>query len=273
MASETQDRSAQGQSGLPEFDAPPVFETVFGVRFPKLKWDIPHFGLYWDAIRADYPKFEVHPPLMEPGPKKGTLEGITLQLTTTPEARCWFLEEGGGRLIQVQHDGFFYNWRKGTPEEEYPRYEQSIRPAFEAEWDRFREFLSGEEIGVSEVVECEATYVNHFERGREWKSAEDLRGVVRWWAGTPEVLPTPKAISIQARFQVDTDMLDVTLTPAVRREGGLEILRFQLTVKGQPASSDPSDVMVWMDRARATIVRSFTNLTTEKMHKIWKRTS
>ena len=44
MARKTQDRAQSTSATLPEFDAPPLFETVFGVRFPTLKgWDVRHF--------------------------------------------------------------------------------------------------------------------------------------------------------------------------------------------------------------------------------------
>lgn len=278
MARETQDHSVSRQSPLPEFEAPPLFETVFGVRFPRLRhWDVPHFGLYWERIREEYPEFEVKSPLAEPGQSKAKALGerVSLQLATFPQFRCWFLASGRNRLLQLQHDGFFHSWRKVTQDEVYPRYMPVIRPAFAHEWQRFTHFLADEGIGRPHVVECEATYVNHFEKDREWSSFADLGNVVRWWASgrTTDVLPGPDSVQISARIAVGEDVLNVALTPIIRRHDELEVLQLTLSVKGAPASSEIADVMAWMDDARETIVRGFTDLTTERMHKLWKRKS
>ena len=273
MARKTQDRAQSTSATLPEFDAPPLFETVFGVRFPTLKgWDVRHFGLFWDQVRADYPKFEVKPPLQGPGPHRGLgAEGIVVQLVTEPQLRCWYLVEDGTRLLQIQHDGFFHNWRKVTLEEVYPRY-ATIRPALEREWSRFHTFLAAQGIDSPEVVECEATYINHFEKGREWSSTADLPKVLKWWGTASPALEFTR-LALNASVQAGEHTLDLVLAPAVRRNDKHEIVQLNLTVKGRPASSETSDVMEWMDSARAAIVRGFTDLTTDGMHALWRRTS
>jgi len=36
---------------LPDFNEPPVIETVLGLQFDSLEsFSIPHFGLYWSKI-------------------------------------------------------------------------------------------------------------------------------------------------------------------------------------------------------------------------------
>src|SRR5918912_130133 len=53
---------------LPAFDNPPVIETAVGVEFsPLQKWSIPHYGLFWHHIKADYPVTRtIFPPLPAP---------------------------------------------------------------------------------------------------------------------------------------------------------------------------------------------------------------
>ena len=47
---------------LPDFNEPPVIETVLGLQFDPIEsFNVPHFGLYWSKIRADYPTFDVQP--------------------------------------------------------------------------------------------------------------------------------------------------------------------------------------------------------------------
>ncbi len=43
----------------PDYDVPPVIETALGIEFSPLeKWNLPHFGLYWNAIRQKYQEGE-----------------------------------------------------------------------------------------------------------------------------------------------------------------------------------------------------------------------
>src|SRR5690349_7478069 len=53
------------KSDLPDFRTPPAIETLVGFCFAPLKgWQTPFFGLFWNAIRKDYPRVEVQPFLM-----------------------------------------------------------------------------------------------------------------------------------------------------------------------------------------------------------------
>lgn len=260
-----------GSPSLPEFDAPPLFETVLAVRFPGLKgWDLRHFGLFWDYVREDFPRFETKQPLAAPRTlSDGPPAFIEIQMLSEPDVRGWYLIPDGTRLLQLQRDAFIHNWRKVTLEETYPRYVAAIRPAFELEWSRFLSFLDQEGIDKPTVVESEVTYVNHFEQGREWSSMADLAEVVRWWSPNG---PSAERIRLTATVPTEGHNLEVTLFPAVRRSDKKELIQLNLTVKGQPKSAEKEEILEWMDRARAVIVRGFADLTTEKMHRIWRRT-
>jgi len=49
---------------LPDYTLPPVIETVLGVQFrPLANFSVLHFGLYWEKVREEYPKYEIQPPL------------------------------------------------------------------------------------------------------------------------------------------------------------------------------------------------------------------
>src|SRR2546422_7857982 len=131
------------------FEEPPVVETVHGVEFTPLEgFRVPHFGLYWQAIRGEYPTTEVKPPIASAIERFGVeaqgTEAIELEiLRGEPPLRCWFINEAQGRLIQLQWDRFLHNWRKaGDP---YPRYPETKR-IFAAEWDRFQTFLRSNNI-------------------------------------------------------------------------------------------------------------------------------
>jgi len=266
-------------SPLLNFDDPPVVETVLGVEFASLdRWSIPHFGLFWNEIRSEYPRHVVQAAsetLPERfGEERTKPQGIRIELLTQPRMRCWFHDASESRLIQVQSDRFAHNWRKRGPTEEYPRYD-TIRPRFEAEWRRFCAFVEREQLGEPSVSQCEVTYVNQIEQGPAWSSLGDLSKVVTFWTKyNSEQLPEPEGIltrtthilpNLKARFYVE-------LQHAVRADLK-EVLQLSLTVRGRPTSGRLGDVLSWMDEARKAIVLTFVDLTTPRMHQLWKRRS
>ena len=136
--------SEKQETKLPSYGKPPVVEVAMSVQFRGLpRLNSAYLGLLWDRYRKTYPKAEHHPPIaaVNEGFESPTAStpGIIVE-PTFPVPRCWFVNETGTRLIQVQQDRFILNWRKLDTEEKYPRYSE-IRENFEEEWARFEEFV------------------------------------------------------------------------------------------------------------------------------------
>lgn len=247
-----------------KFENPPIVEKLMGIQFAPLeKWSIPHFGLFWEEIRDSFPKFSIQPPLVS--------EAFTPK---TPEeaVRCWFFHESQTKIIQVQRDRFLYNWQKPTGFEQYPHY-ASIRPEFEKSLLGFYKFLDKNQIDQPSINQCEITYVDHLERGREWQQLSDLPNVINGWSGMSGRLltPNPDFLTIQIAYplpDIDGNLL-ITFQPAFRHEDQTEVFQIRVTVTGVPASRDVDDVMLWFDSGRDFAVQGFVDLTTEKMHDLW----
>lgn len=265
---------------LPEFDAPPVTETLLGVQFNRLEnWGVPHFGLFWKLVHEEYPKFEVQPPLTQEierfGPEDMRFPS-RLVLRQEPPVRCWFLNEPGGRLLQLQNGHFIHNWRRMDESDTYPRYDQTIRPAFESEWRRFCEFLGTAQIAEPKITQCEVTYVNHIAHGDGWECPADLPNVFPCWSGgsSGSFLPTPETVVLNANYVLPNQQgrLHISMEPVIRASDAKEILQLTLRVRGRPDSSHLADVLKWFDLGREWVVRGFTDFTSSDMHKLWKRT-
>src|SRR5205807_662628 len=117
---------------------------------------------------------EEHPPLppLAPEPLPGTptpVPSVQLQLETTPlPARFWFMNEARTTLVQVQQDRFVQNWRRGRPDERYPRY-RTLLPSFVEHFRAFADFVAAEKVGEIIPNACEVTYVNPLPRGHGWE--------------------------------------------------------------------------------------------------------
>jgi len=272
---------AQQLPPLPEFDNPPVSEVVFSVQFTPLeKWRSPHGGMYWSVIQSDYPNTETLLPLSPQIEKFGEefwerSSGVAVQLVKPDITRFWFLDAEGVNLIQVQQDRFIINWRRVKGTEVYPRYKEEIRPRFEREWARFREFLAESNIGVPEVSQCEVTYVNDIPIGEgEDAFTESLSLFSPWWGeGSESFLPRPEVLTVSGTFQMPQKKgrLRFTAQHMRRRRDNASVVQLRLVARGKPNSNSDEDVMKWMDLGREWIVRGFTDLTSPEAHKKWGR--
>ncbi len=263
---------------MPSYKNPPVVETVLGVEFrPLTKWSIPHFGLFWQKVRDSFPRFESQAPLVSQIeqfelPKQ---QVPSIELVDQLESRVWYISEDDRRLIQLQRNRFLHNWRKGDSDVEYPRYEKTILPSFQQHWSRYLEFLDAEGLDSPNVIQCEVTYVNHIPKGDGWTTIADWHQVFRMLGASAaqEFLPAPESGKFNLNYVIadKKGRLRVTANSAVRNSDGRQIIHLQLTARGNPSSSSTNDIVAWLNLGREWIVRGFTNITTESMHKIWER--
>ncbi len=239
---------------------------------------MPYFGLYWNEIRREYPKFLVQPPLGSQVERFGSdarvVPALTLEFGDASRSRCWFFHENDVQLLQLQDSRLILNWRKLTEKTEYPHYGQ-FRPRFEAEWKRFDAFLRTTDLPTPAVVQCEVTYVNIIPRGSGWNDFSELERVTPAWSGRHEWLPGPESVALNARYLIPNDLgrLHVALQPVIRNVDAAEVLQLTLTARGRPRSSDLEGILEWFDLGHEWIVRGFTDLTSEGMHKLWMRSS
>lgn len=265
-------------SGLPDFAQPPVDETALSIQFAPIPgFSVPHFGLYWARVRNEYPRFELQQPISNVteqfGPDLPFGKQLGITFLELPEIRCWFLDQSGSRLVQVQRDRLVHNWRKVTGTETYPRY-PALRASLQIEWGRFCDFLKDEKLERPKINQCEVSYVNNIEYGKGWKDYGELDKVIAALA-TPKqkgrFLPDPERATMQVTYCLEENAgrLYVSFIPVIRGRDGKEVLQMTLTARGAPKSSSEDDVFGWLDLGRKWIVRGFADFTTVEMHSIW----
>ncbi len=272
-------RSIEKPKNLPAYKHPPVHETAMGVQFePIQNWVVPHFGLFWEGIRNQYPLTETHEFIIS------SLESEELRfnppdptpILLPPDAvRCWFMTQAKSELLQVQKDRFIRTWRKVTGQEDYPRYDRMLRAAFKKDLEGFVEFAQSQGLGDVKVEQCDLMYINHLDQDEGWTSFEDLPKVFASWSGsvTEGFLPAPEIASYNAAYRLPNGQgrLRASLEYKMRTRDQKRILELRLVARGRPNGPGVDGVLDWMDMAREWIVRGFTDLTTPQMHKIWQR--
>jgi uncharacterized protein (TIGR04255 family) len=256
---------------LPDYENPPAQETWMAFAFAPLPWRVPHFGAFWSMLKEDYPTFEVHPPI---GEFNFEFSAVPPGTITNLPVRCWFKNDQSNRLIQVQNNHFFHNWRRPKPTAPYLHYDE-LKPVFEREWGRFCDFVDQYDLGKPNVLSCEVAYVNHLDRGIGWENFSDLSVVFpsfgdfrgRNFLGKPETM----LVSGSYVMPSNEGRLRVLVQPAVRQSDGKEIIQLTITGSCRPASSEKSELMRCIDFCREWVVRGFDDLTSAEMHRIWRK--
>lgn len=270
---------------LPDFENPPVVEVALSVQFDPVK-DLraPIVGFFWNEVRDRFPVIHEQPPL-EPVyerfgvPADTAKGGIQLRLIDSPPpSRCWFVNESGTELIQVQNDRFIHNWRKISGQGVYPRYE-TLRETFRSELNRFHNFLAGHKLSPLVPNQCEVTYVNHIVAGESWKSHAEYPTIFSPVGShfSDEFLPQPEDARFDLRFVIPDSSgnpvgrLHVHVEPVLRTGDLLPMYLLVLTARGEPAGTEVDAVMSFLDIGREWVVRGFASLTTTEMHRVWRR--
>jgi uncharacterized protein (TIGR04255 family) len=264
---------------LADFDNPPVVETVLSAQFERLAaMRTVHLGLFWRKVQMRFPKAEDRPvlaPMFERFPEPSTAGGrIRFEAIEIPKLpRLWLLNNPETEMIQIQDDRFIKNWRKAGEEDPYPHYEPVIKPAFERDFQDFQSFLREEGLGEVKVNQCEVTYVNHLVSGEGWQQLGEIDRLFTFCKPTAIPVPgTAEDYRVQIRFPIPNEdgkpigRLHVDVQPAVRAGDGRPMYVVNLTARGQYGEG-----FGFFDIGRQWIVKSFEQLTTDHMHRIWRK--
>ncbi len=258
---------------LPEFERPPLIETVIGFQFHPLRLlTAAHLGLFWQAIRGEWPhaaETEAMGQIAEQLEPASSWVQPGLEVKLTPSVRLRFTNDTGDRMIQVENGWLVLNWRRNASSTEYPRFER-IRECFEEVRRQFDHFLSEQDMGSVEPNLWEVNYINAIPRTSLWERPAD------WPRLLPRLL-APASLSSVEELQTATASWSFTLAGAQGRlritsEHGQideqqEALLLSLVARGPARSAQ--EVVEGLERGHVAIVRSFEEITSAEAHAHW----
>jgi uncharacterized protein (TIGR04255 family) len=233
-----------------EFVKEPLTEVVFGVEFNALDFSSVHFGLYWEAIRERFPNKPLdRPPI-------GEVELFNILPTLR---RVWFESEDKKQLIQLQSNRFHYNWRRQSPDEKYPHYDD-IYPKFIEEWNKFQNWWISTEDVPLQPTRYELTYLNQIDERLGWQNEEDYPKIFSI-IGSPwgELPLNANAFSLNLGFALPEKQgsLTVRANQGINPKENSSVVILNLT-----ASHDGTGVAIdhWFEVAHRSIVDMFISL-------------
>jgi uncharacterized protein (TIGR04255 family) len=267
---------------LPSFEDPPVNEVALAVTFnspPALT--VAHLGHFWYAeLRSELPEVEEQPPYLTPIESLGpaTPAPISLELSARPPSpRLWARSTDGTKLIQLQRGWMAFNWRDAPGSSAaYPRWPR-VEELFLRYFRLFRAFLDKEQLGRLEVTQCEVTYINNIKSDGVWHDHGELHRVLSLLKRPSGFLRHSETTQLATTFRlrdadgVDRGRLHVNAQPAFQVTDNSPALVLTLVARGAPYSPDDDGVLSFLRLGHQWVVEGFTSLTTNAMHKEWRR--
>lgn len=252
------------------FAKPPVNEVVIGQVFvPRADLLIARLGEFWAIhLKERYPD-------VSHGMTVATANEAPFcdPLTGLPLPRMLFTGNDPCRLLQLQQDRLYANWRRMRPDSEYVRF-----PAVQAEYFRvlglLNEYLAS--VGAESVkpVRYELTYVNVFQFGQEIQECVEVGKIFKdfGWGSGARFLPKPTKIGAQFEFEMpdETGVLTVQAGPGRNTVLNEDVIRLQLAAIAPTEVVSKISFEDWLIIANEQIVQGFKDLTTEEMHARWE---
>lgn len=263
---------------LPDFEHPPVVETVMAVRFRELPgFTSARVGQFWERHLIDeLPASEDRPPYAAPVERFGSDWGsFELQLKLSevpPPTRSWFV--GGNNVVQLQSDWFAWNWRKTEEEPDYIRYDRG-RERFERWFTQLERFVVEEIKSHLVPIQCEITYVNQIELTEDDLTIGPLGNVIRGARPSAgDFLPSPDgAQAVWSYIMPNTEngvgRLHLSAVSTADRSTGARGIRLMFTARGRPRQESLSGTLAFFDQGHEWIVRGFKDATTDTMWDRW----
>jgi uncharacterized protein (TIGR04255 family) len=270
------------EAPLPRFRKPPVSEVAVGVQFPSALNPV-HLGLYYQRVKAEFPKVQVQPPIPPTFETFGAAPivafgGIPLHAISF-QPRIWFISVDDDFLIQLQSDRLVFNWRGDLLGSQYPHFEK-VYAGFSKAFDQLEALAEAEGIAAAiSVNQCEVTYVNPLPTANTGVSISEPQKIFRIWSGTlgHEWQEPQEDLSLTVRYRLNDSSgqpfgrltaVVVSSSAAPHIAPGFQL---EMTARGLPLGAGREGVASFHDQGHRAIVKTFAALTTPEMHKLWER--
>ena len=200
---------------LEKLKNPPIVEVVSGVIFePLQRLDPLAAGAYWARRAKEYPEHELRPAVTPDG---------QIVLGLVPPLRAMLFHESKSRVIQLQADRFYLNWRRpngdtieGARSGEYPRFtDRPGKPGLSSmileEYAAFERFCEETWGARPKPTAIELAKVDLLIEAVDWKDFADLTALLPWLQSFHAFACAPRP-SFAVRFDEPRDGGDLTVT-------------------------------------------------------------
>ena len=267
---------------LPDYDNPPVIETVLGVQFDRLsKFTNAHLGAFWKTLsQNEWRKVSDAPPLpnqFEAFDDNALWARAGIRFTQDAACRLMISNAASDRMIQIQNSRLHLNWM-GREGGSYPKYART-RSEFEKLLSQFTQFVAAEGLGEFHPNQWEITYVNEIGKDSIWNTPADWR-FFKPLGGLPTIVGVIEGESFDGRWhfvlpdkrgRLHTEWQFARHLSKEKEASAQVSVQLTFTARGPIVENeeDSKSVFAGLDLGHATIVRSFRELMTAEANRYW----
>lgn len=262
---------------LPEFDSPPVVETVLSVSFSPLQgFTAAHGGAFWERHLREYWSASGQAPPMpvqierldEEGLWRSRGPALILEEIGT-DVRLQFVDAQHERMVQMQSSALAYNWRRR--EADYPSFAK-LYPEFDGVLGTFSSYVVNAGFPALALSQWEVTYVNRIFPGNLWKVVPD------WDSVLPGIMFVPnkseggvlESMGMNWVVRLDENRGRLRVTISHGRDSQRDRAPFiDLRLVARGPIDEGADLRACMEVGHEAIVRTFSAITSEQAHKDW----
>jgi len=218
--------------------APPINEVVCGFVYETIVGLTPPVhGIYWEKRRESFATCEIHPAIVD-GPSMPLLVGSALP------ARTWLVSADGVRLVQMQQDRFYVNWRRRGEGDTYPRFSRGSDGAgllaFALdEFAQFCDFCTSRLGNRPKLVAVDLSKIDVLKQGTHWSDWQDLGTLV---PAISSLLSSVRGIQPELTMRVSGDGQSAS-TMSIDIASGLEIATrrpvLRIETRGRTSAETP----------------------------------
>lgn len=262
-------------SYLPDYQNPPVVESILGVQFNRLpKLTSFHLGSFWETLNHDeWPTLLETPALLPQFEKfdepdaKWDIGQIRLGEFLASGNRMQIKNQTSDGMIQIQNGRIHFNWLgKGN---EYPRYDH-LKNSFSSAFQRFVDFIGSQKLGELNPNQWEVTYLNHIPKGTVWTSPADWTFFRPLCSASTHTPVTLESFGGEWHYVIPEKRGRLHVALQHGEKDGLAIIVLTLTARGPlPEKANRECVLESLDFGRGIIVRSFEKLMTDEANTYW----
>lgn len=252
-------------------------EVALGVQFPAVLNPV-HLGLYYQRVKARFPKLQVQPPVPPSFETFGVSPTMAFSIQMQMggfQPRMWFLSEDENSLIQLQSDRLLFNWRAGRKGSPYQHFD-AVHAEFVKAFDELEMLVKAEGIADIVVNQCEVVYVNPLPTASTGVPLSSPEKIFRVWRDNlgVEWKEPQEDLSFTVRYRLNDEegkpfgRLTAAVLSSSEAASGFQL---EITARGVPQGTGRAGIAAFHAHGHKAIVRCFAAITTPEMHKLWER--
>ncbi len=260
-----------GQTDLPQYKKPPIYELVLDVQIePAPEYQQIFVSKFWDKFKDEFPIIEEREALDPSFVTFGRMhqQNIQFGLMQGPRHnRYCFKNKTDDELMQFQNDRLLYNWRSNNSKHKYPSF-GIVLPRFKKMLEMLEKFL--QDFGQSSLIinQCSLRYINHIHID-DINTANKYFNIINFDENLLNDFSFSYTRIIADKFNDPYCRLEVNASSGLKNNH--EIIALDLSISGAPNEVNIESSLASISEYHNIIVNEFTKITTKDAHNIWER--